>query len=366
MKIIRSIHVFSPHDMGVNDILICRNRIEEISPHISIKYKELEEIDGTGLMAFPGLIDQHVHILGGGGEKGFDSRIPEIGADALYKSGITTAVGLLGTDTSTRTVKSLLAKTKELRLKGLSAYCLTGGYAYPSPTFTGDIHDDIAYIDEILGLKLAMADHRSSYPTEEELIKAASAVRKAGLLSGKKSYLHIHMGDDENPLKTINSLLRNTSLPITLFHPTHCARMMNDAIDFGRKGGYIDFTASENPERTADELAEISGAVEDRSLITLSTDANGSLPLWNSEGELVSFKAASPRSLFDSIGYLITSGRMTVPEALSFATSHAAGAIGLYPQKGTLRPGSDGDILLVDSNYTIRSVIAGGIFLLRN
>ena len=47
-------------------------------------------------------------------------------------------VGLLGTDGITRSVENLLAKVKALREEGITAYCLTGSYGWPSVTVTGD------------------------------------------------------------------------------------------------------------------------------------------------------------------------------------------------------------------------------------
>ena len=89
-------------------------------------------LDGSGLTAFPGLVDQHVHFTGGGGECGFRSRVPELSLTDFTTAGVTTAVGLLGTDSATRSPKALLAKTKALNEEGLTAYCLTGAYDIPS------------------------------------------------------------------------------------------------------------------------------------------------------------------------------------------------------------------------------------------
>ena len=88
-------------------------------------------LDAAGRRVIPGLIDQHVHITGGGGESGFTSRVPELRFSDSVKAGVTTLVGLLGTDSRTRNVQNLLAKTKALNEEGITAYCLTGAYEIP-------------------------------------------------------------------------------------------------------------------------------------------------------------------------------------------------------------------------------------------
>ena len=52
---------------------------------------------------------------------------------------MTTLVGLLGTDGTTRSVESLVARAKAFNELGLTAFCLTGAYEFPSPTVTGSI-----------------------------------------------------------------------------------------------------------------------------------------------------------------------------------------------------------------------------------
>ena len=59
------------------------------------------------------------------------------------------------------------------------------------------------FIDEILGVKLAISDHRAPNITTEELIRLASDVRTAGMLSGKTWILSAFtMGGDKRALKT--------------------------------------------------------------------------------------------------------------------------------------------------------------------
>ena len=72
----------------------------------------------------PGLIDRHVHVTGGGGEGSFHTRTPQIQLSSVIRAGITTLVGLLGTDDVSRTPEDLIAKVKALKEEGISAYAL--------------------------------------------------------------------------------------------------------------------------------------------------------------------------------------------------------------------------------------------------
>ena len=90
MILLKNAHLYDPADKGLNDILICNDRVIEISPSLEIQVPNLEIVDLQGAITIPGLIDQHVHILGGGGEKGFSSRVPEIQLSHCIHSGVTT------------------------------------------------------------------------------------------------------------------------------------------------------------------------------------------------------------------------------------------------------------------------------------
>lgn len=179
--------VFSPEDLGLCSLLIHADRIVAVEKDISLFDGVKEVIDCRGKWVIPGIIDQHVHLTGGGGEAGFASRTPAVKLRDLIQAGITTVVGVLGTDAISRSPKDLYAKMQSLNLEGLRAFMHTGAYAVPSPTITQSIRDDMAFIPAILGVKIALADHRGSYPSFQELLRIVSDIRVASLLAGKKA-----------------------------------------------------------------------------------------------------------------------------------------------------------------------------------
>ncbi|MGH2248416.1 beta-aspartyl-peptidase, partial [Enterococcus faecalis] len=100
MKIIRQIEVFAPDYLGKMDVLIAGGKILAVEEQLEGGYEgvEVEELSGEGKVLTPGFIDCHFHILGGGGEGGYQNRTPEVTLSQLTTAGVTTVVGCLGTD----------------------------------------------------------------------------------------------------------------------------------------------------------------------------------------------------------------------------------------------------------------------------
>ncbi len=153
-------------------------------------------INLSGRMLCPGFIDQHVHLIGGGGEAGPTTRTPEVSLSRLTEAGITTVVGLLGTDSVSRHPASLLAKTRALNEED-HRRMLTGAYHVPSPTITGSVEKDVALIDRVIGVKCAVSDHRSAAPSGNQLASMAAESRVGGLLGGKPGVSVFHMGSSK-------------------------------------------------------------------------------------------------------------------------------------------------------------------------
>ena len=156
--------VFSPDRLGRADVLIGAGTVLAVAPDLPRLDASLcEVVDLEGLRLIPGLIDAHVHVTGGGGESGPASRVPEVKPGELGRAGVTTAIGVLGTDGTTRGVAGLVAATLALREQGLSAWCWTGSYEVPPLTLTGSVRSDIVFVDPVIGVgEVALSDHRSS------------------------------------------------------------------------------------------------------------------------------------------------------------------------------------------------------------
>ena len=165
LTLIKNAHVFAPQALGKQDILISHGRIAALAPELNFTLPQLEVIDVEGMNVTPGLIYQHIHIIGAGGKDGFLSMTPEIQASELVACGTTTAVGLLGTDGTAKNIRALYAKVQSLRQEGLSAYMYSGYYGIDTLTITENIQSDMVFVEPVLGFKIAISDIRSSYPT---------------------------------------------------------------------------------------------------------------------------------------------------------------------------------------------------------
>lgn len=366
MEIIKSISVYRDGKWRDSELLIAGEKIIKVADRIDFEPEGITITDGNGMTAIPGYIDQHVHITGGGGEGSFITQVPPISFSAPVKSGVTTLVGLLGTDGTTRSVRNLVAKAKALKEFGLTAYCLTGNYNYPSPTLTGNVMDDIVFIEEIIGVKIAISDHRSSNLTKESLIKLASDARVSGMLSGKPGIVHLHTGSGKEKLNMLFDILDSTEIPIWNFRPTHLAAKYDDAIRFAERGGYIDFTC--DADDIAGRSALLCKALQEapKGLVTFSTDSNGSLPVWNDKKELVGIKAADIGVLHNTIKAMVKLQNCPLEEAIKPVTENVAKALNLYPAKGSLSDGSDADIILLNKDLDIDCVYARGKCMLKN
>ncbi len=365
MIILKNAHLYSPEDRGINDILICNDKIAKIAPKLDLIYSVADIYDVKGKAIIPGLIDQHVHITGGGGENGFSSRTPEIQLSQCILSGVTTVVGLLGTDSRTRTVSNLVAKTKALNEEGITAYCLTGAYEYPSPFLTNSVADDIVFINEVLGCKIAISDHRCSNITKQDMISLVSQIRIASLISKKPGILHIHVGSANSGIKMILDIIKTSNIPIKHFRPTHIANCIEDAVIFANEGGYIDCSTGRNLEYTADIIIDLLSRVPEK-LLTVSSDGNGSLPIWNDKKDIVGMAVAKMDTLMDLIGILTKEKGIDLENILPMFTKNVAEALEIFPQKGCIREGSDGDMVILDDDKKIDSVIAKGKFLMKD
>lgn len=223
MRVVRNAEVFAPQALGKCDILFGGESILAVEKNIepSRLPGNVEIIDATGLLVIPGFIDGHQHFTGGGGEGGFHTRTPEMCLSMNILGGVTTAVGLLGTDALTRTVENLYAKTQAFNAEGITAYMLTGSYWLPSPTVCGSVARDITYLGPVLGVKLAMADQRGPHYDARELAKLAAEVRVASLIADKPGIITVHTGINEDGLDTIFTVVDKHSIRADRFVPTH-------------------------------------------------------------------------------------------------------------------------------------------------
>jgi len=377
MHLIKGVDCYTPEAIGVRDILVGGGKIlglsESIDPPRGV---DCTVVEGAGLSATPGFIDGHVHIAGAGGDGGPDTRTPEVQPKALAEAGTTSCVGCLGTDGFTRTVGSVLMKAKSLRAQGLSSYCYTGSYQVPAPTVTGGVETDLCYLAEVIGVgEVAVSDHRSSSPTTIELLKLGKSAHVGGLLGGKAGIVHVHMGDGADPFRPLYDAVAAGDLPLTKFYPTHVNRndhILEEAKVFGRHAA-VDITVGAGPDEVQKAfgatawdavIALLQGGVP-LDHITMSSDACGSLPVYDENGNFVSMQVAQPLVLLKTFQKIVRDGLLPAERALALVTANPARILQLSG-KGRLAVGADADILLFGKEWDLSWVIANGVPWMRD
>ncbi|MCJ8321323.1 MAG: beta-aspartyl-peptidase, partial [Colwellia sp.] len=301
----------------------------------------------------------------------------EMHINEAFIGGVTTVIGVLGTDAETRSLENLLAKAYSLEEQGLTVFCHSGSYHYPMVTITESIKRDIMLIEKFIGVgEVAIADHRSSHLTSHELTRLASEARVAGMLSGKAGIVSIHVGDESERLSKLQCVVEQSDIPITQFYPTHINRsrvLLDAGFEFATQGGYIDFTASTNDQiieqgeiPAAKALAEALAKGLNIRQLTMSSDGNASLPLFDQAGELIDLQVGEVKSLHQAMVDAVMEYQVPLELALSAITRSPADILKLN-NKGEIAVGLDADLNLLDKDsLAINTVIAKGKQVVKN
>ena len=373
MLLIRNADVYAPQPLGVQSLLLGGEKILWLGPGQALPQLPAalaaagEVIDLEGRRLIPGLIDGHVHVTGGGGEAGFRTRVPAVPLSRFSAAGVTTVIGLLGTDDVARGPRELLATLYALREQGLNAWGYTGGYHVPPATLTRSLRSDLVFIEALLGIgEIAISDHRSSQPTLDELLRLASVAHVAGLMTGKAGVLHLHLGDGPRGLDLVRRALAESELPPRVFNPTHVNRrraLFAEAVELARAGCSVDLTAFPVEDgvdgyTAAEALLRYldSGAPPER--ITVSSDAGGCLPCFDADGRVLHMQVGSAGALLATLSELAARG-VPLAQALPAFTVNPARLLRLAG-KGTIAAGADADLVALDATGGAETVIIRG------
>ncbi len=375
LTLFKNAEVYTPDYFGRGCVLVAGGRVvylgEQVPQLDALLNAEIVDLDGASLV--PGLVDAHVHITGGGGENGFATQAPSVPLSQFTRHGVTSVVGLLGTDDITRSTSNVLARVYALRAEGLSAWCWTGGYHVPPTTFSDSVSRDVVNVEPIIGLgELAISDHRSSQPTYDELLRLAAEVHVAGLLTRKAGVLHLHLGDGRRGLELVRRALAESELPPRVFHPTHVNRnkaLFEEACELARRGVTIDVTAFpvdpiEDAWSAADAWERYRQKGCPAAQFTISSDGGGCLPTFDAQGELVRMEFASSAGLPETVKDLHQRGH-ALQDILPAMTSNVAGLLRLR-SKGRIAPGLDADLVVLDGDCQVNDVMAMGRWMVRS
>lgn len=375
LTLLRNANVFDPDRLGIRDLLVGGEKILWIGERLDALPVALEVavVDLEGAIVVPGFIDGHAHLTGGGGEAGPETRVPAPLLSQYTRAGVTTAIGVLGTDDVTRTTGELIVSARGLLADGLSAWCHTGGYHFPPITLTGSVRGDITHVDRIIGVgEVAISDHRSSQPTLDEVVRVAADAHVGGLMTGKAGIMHLHVGDGARGLDLVRRALDLTEIPPRVFNPTHVNRrkeLFEEAIDIASRGCYVDISAfevarNENAWNASDALERYWSTNAPHDRVTVSSDGGGCLPVFDEDGRVVRMDVGHPGGLLIAIHRLLQRG-YPLEQVLPPFTSNPAALLRLS-RKGRIAVGHDADLVVLDDEHAIRSVMARGRWHVRD
>lgn len=364
--LLRGGQVYTPKYVGEADVLIAGTQIASVAKDIDISSSSFVTriVDITGKIVVPGFIDQHVHILGGGGSGGPTTRIPELYLSQITLSGITTVCSLLGLDTISKPLESLLLKARSLDEAGITSYIYAGGFDYPPPTLLGGLKRDLALVDKIIGVKIALGEELGSQISSLQLSQIMSETVAGAKLGKKPGLIHVHIGDcvGSDPFALISEALDITGIApthVVLTHLNWNMDILNRATKIANRGIILNLDSVFRPEFGAKNAVSVTQSIHhllDKDVnfaaITMTTDGNAILP---SNGYTTGLE-----TLWLSVKEVSKDQAFGLEDALRLVTSNPARVLGLGGKKGSIVEGADADLQILTQDLDLLSVYSKG------
>ena len=171
--------------------------------------------------------------------------------------------------------------------------------------------------------------------------------------------------------------VHETEIPVTQFLPTHVNRnetLFRQSIQFALEGGTVDLTGNEDIdywETICDEVRVCKGirrlldAGVSSDNFTISSDGQGSLPIFNAKGEYQGIGIGKASCLLKEVRECVTRENIPLEIAIKPITSNPAKILKLS-SKGQIKAGMDADLcLLRREDLTLHTVIAKGRIMVR-
>jgi beta-aspartyl-dipeptidase (metallo-type) len=381
ITLVRGGEVYAPDRIGRADVLLGGGRILRVGAGLEAAAQSLgavHVIEASRLRVVPGYIDQHIHLFGGGDAAGPQGRAFDLKAEDLALAGITSAVGVVGVEMETRGLPLLLRKTTELRSAGLTALMYTGSFRLPAPHLLWSAAADVCFIEQVKGVKTAVSERL--YPNQDlpALMQLAGEMLQAKALSGKAAVLHCHMGSMAAGMEPIFALVEQLGIDPSQILPTHVNRtpefspVFEHALRFAKLGGTIDFSSCVSKQDANPTGIDVHEAVR-RALdagvpleqITFSSDSNVPGAVRDGDGRLTGMRLVPPTVLHRDLMRTVHEASLPLEQALQLVTSNVARVLGMQDIKGSVSEGADADLVLLDEQDRIDTVIAGGEVLVR-
>ena len=233
-------------------------------------------------------------------------------------------------------------------------------------------------IDEIIGVgEIAISDHRSSQPTFDEFcqsLRRRTSRRNSFRQSGHRQCSSGRWQPLYESYRTGSPRDGNSTLTVSAHPCEPQCRTFERAIEYAKLGGVIDFTGNEDIdywETVSDEVRVSKGIKRlleegaDSDSFTISSDGQGSLPLFDEHGQFLGIGMGQSSSLYKR------SAGMHRTREHSFRNCHQSyysqSGKGIGPaEKGRIAEGFDADLCILRENLQIDTVVAMGRIMVRN
>ncbi|WP_164520298.1 amidohydrolase family protein [Specibacter cremeus] len=369
----RNAEVFAPERLGATDVLLAGQTIAAIGDlSAAAALADVTTVDVSGRTLVPGLIDGHLHQIGGCGLQGYSSRAPELWAGELALAGITTSVATPGIETFTKNMDAVLAKAYALEQDGLSTYAFLGGFRKPFLTLTGSIRRDLYLIEKLIGIKVALGDAVASRFSNEELIDLAAELEWSSRATGKACIMHAHLGSLPDPAAQLLHTIKHAMAAPERFQATHgnnTEETLAAAVQLTKAGCVVDLNPLLDPLRgqvgsigTRHAVPRLLAAGVELSMLTMSTDGNANTPVLQRDGSRGPY-IKNLGTLWEGTVELVREADLKLEDALSLVTTNPARVLRLEERKGRIAVGLDADLLVLDDDLQIQDVYSKGRLL---
>jgi allantoinase len=384
------------------DIWIVDGRVREVAPGLTARADADEQADLTGYLVLPGAIDPHVHFEEAGG---LDREDFATGTQSAAAGGITTVFDHPLGEPPITTAGLLRRKRDSVAGR---AYVDFGLWAGAIPGNVGEFAGMAA--EGAFGFKAFMIGSEPSYPSldDAQLLEAMREVARIGstmLVHAENATIIDRLSarlrdagrrdglahaESRPPITEIEAVARaatlacHTGCRLEIVHLSTAGAL--DVVSSAAARGYpvrseicphfLALTDAElarqgpwarctPPLRSAQEVealwervlrGQADFLVSDHAPWLTAEKERGRDDIWQAPNGLVSLQSSNVVTLTEG-----TRRGLTLPQFVQLSSTNVARWLGLYPRKGTLRPGSDADLAVYARG--VSDVIRAGALL---